>query len=211
MFGESNKNGHWTWAGSVPRPPNTPSLGIVPRAIHDLVNYVAAVACRGVHVQLTFSFLQVYMENISDLLNPSVSNAPSGSMGAGTKTHAGLQIREDPLHGIYVSGLTQVIAGSDPNHVIDTVAKAAAYRATHATGQNTASSRSHALLQFTIEQCTPPDPGDGPAAGIDDPGPSKSAWRSPSEQVKKMNVRRSTLTLVDLAGRHVVVPCDGFP
>jgi hypothetical protein len=158
------------------------TTGIVPRAVHDLVNHVNSVAVQGVQVQLTFSFLEIYCETISDLLRPATGRGMTGRAKS-------LQIREDPVHGIYVAGLTQVIAGADAEDVVDTIDAAASYRATHATAQNNTSSRSHALLQFTIEQCV-----------------SSDAERSgdPEAETVHVNLRRSTLTLVDLAGSERV-------
>ena len=125
----------------------TDFAGIVPRAVHELVDEVNRLACHGVQAQLTFSFLQIYQENIADLLKSSPRGQPVGKQ-------PGLQVREDPVHGIYVAGLTQVIAG-EAQDVLTTIAAAAAHRTTHSTAQNGTSSRSHALLQFTIEQCVP--------------------------------------------------------
>ena len=148
------------------------SAGIIPRAVNELVDAVNEAAGQGIQAQLTFSFLQVYMESISDLLKQN------------SRQQKALQIREDPVHGVYVAGLTQVISSGDAQDVIATIAAAASYRTTHATAQNNTSSRSHALLQFTVEQCM---------------GGKKS-----SKAPQSVNLRRSTLTLVDLAGSERV-------
>jgi hypothetical protein len=55
--------------------------------------------------------MEIYVEAISDLLKL----APGGGFQKSSSAHAkgsGLQIREDPVHGIYVAGLTQVSLSS---------------------------------------------------------------------------------------------------
>ena len=96
------------------------------------------------------SFLQIYIEEITDLLAPIMSPASAGRR---------LQIREDPEHGIYVEGLNHMIATSG-DEVLQAIRVAVSQRATSSTNQNSCSSRSHALLQFTLQQCAPNDSDD---------------------------------------------------
>ena len=161
------------------------SAGVVPRAVHALVDHVNHAATKGIQAQLSFSFLEIYCESISDLFRPTLARN-------GASKRRGLQIREDPVYGIYVAGLTQIISGGDAEEVVDTIDAAASYRATHATAQNSVSSRSHAILQFTIEQCMPEHATDS------------SKHHGSELESKHLNLRRSTLTLVDLAGSERV-------
>jgi hypothetical protein len=52
---------------------------------------------------MTMSFLQIYVEDITDLLAPLMSPSLAGRK---------LNVREDPAHGIYVEGLNHMIAES---------------------------------------------------------------------------------------------------
>ena len=84
------------------------------------------------------SFLQIYMENIVDLLNFKQTSK------------GGLQIREDPRTGIFVNGLTTHSVQSEAQ-VMELIREAAKARSTSATSMNKTSSRSHAVLQVFLE------------------------------------------------------------
>jgi hypothetical protein len=127
------------------------NAGIVPRAVHHIIQHVNKATSRGADVTLTFSMLQVYMEDITDLLAPFLSPET---------TDCKLQIREDPKHGIFVDGLNQVMINST-KEALRVIKEAVEQRATGSTQQNHVSSRSHALLQFTFGQFEAGDDGKG--------------------------------------------------
>ncbi|XP_024985533.1 kinesin-like protein KIN-12E [Cynara cardunculus var. scolymus] len=81
------------------------------------------------------SFLEIYNEQILDLLDPSSTN---------------LQIREDTKKGVYVDNLTEieVISARD---VIQQLIQGAANRKVASTNMNRASSRSHSVFTCIIE------------------------------------------------------------
>ncbi|XP_052187875.1 kinesin-like protein KIN-12E [Diospyros lotus] len=81
------------------------------------------------------SFLEIYNEQILDLLNPSSTN---------------LQIREDTKKGVYVENLTEVEVTS-ARDVIQQLVQGAANRKVAATNMNHASSRSHSVFTCVIE------------------------------------------------------------
>ena len=93
---------------------------------------------------LRVSFVQLYRENLSDLLAPA-----SGA----------LHIREDPSRGVFVEGLTEVAVRS-PHDAWALAARPAARRAaqrqrtrtTAATRLNDVSLRSHARFTMIVEQ-----------------------------------------------------------
>ena len=76
------------WAGS-------PEAGLIPRAAAQL--FGAIERARHGRFLLRVSFVQLYRENLSDLLAPA-----SGA----------LHIREDPSRGVFVEGLTEVAVRS---------------------------------------------------------------------------------------------------
>ncbi|GMI27358.1 hypothetical protein TrRE_jg13163, partial [Triparma retinervis] len=128
----------------------------------------------GDDVKITFCFVQLYNEKVSDLLKPP---PPPGSAA---KVES-LQIREDPNLGVFIPSATQVIATSTRG-VLAVLRTAAKHRAVRCTKQNSFSSRSHAILRFTVTRGT-----------ADESRP----WMS--------KVRRGTLTFVDLAGSERIV------
>ncbi|KAL3530221.1 hypothetical protein ACH5RR_009543 [Cinchona calisaya] len=81
------------------------------------------------------SFLEIYNEQILDLLDPSSFN---------------LQIREDNKKGIYVENLTEVEVTS-ARDVIQKLLQGATNRKVAATNMNHASSRSHSVFTCTVE------------------------------------------------------------
>uniref|UniRef100_A0A7I4BEV4 Kinesin-like protein n=1 Tax=Physcomitrium patens TaxID=3218 RepID=A0A7I4BEV4_PHYPA len=81
------------------------------------------------------SFLEIYNEQISDLLEPSSSNLP---------------IREDSTKGIYVDGLVEVEAQNVRN-ILHLLLLGAANRKVAATDMNRESSRSHSVFTCVIE------------------------------------------------------------
>ena len=82
------------------------------------------------------SYLQIYNDQISDLLRVDRSN---------------LQIREDKKKGIFVENLSEW-AIRNPQEVFKLIQKGATIRATASTKLNSISSRSHAIFMLIIEQ-----------------------------------------------------------
>ncbi|KAM7522910.1 hypothetical protein LguiA_012812 [Lonicera macranthoides] len=81
------------------------------------------------------SFLEIYNEQILDLLDPSSLN---------------LQIREDTKKGVYVDNLTEVEVTS-ARDVIQQLVQGSSNRKVAATNMNRASSRSHSVFTCIIE------------------------------------------------------------
>ncbi|KAK4777741.1 hypothetical protein SAY87_017928 [Trapa incisa] len=81
------------------------------------------------------SFLEIYNEQILDLLDPSSSN---------------LQIREDNRKGVYVENLKEVEV-TNAREVLLQLIQGAANRKVAATNMNLASSRSHSVFTCAIE------------------------------------------------------------
>ena len=65
---------------------------------------------------VTASFVQIYLETLQDLLAPDVSPSPSESGGSANRPVAidplSLRIREDPVDGFFVEGVTKYTIGS---------------------------------------------------------------------------------------------------
>lgn len=91
-------------------------FGIVPRAVQSIFNYIEQNPNQAVF-RVTISFLEIYMEQITDLLlAPDAKNANNKSRSTSAMRNnstsslngQSLQIREDPKTGIFVHGLTQI-------------------------------------------------------------------------------------------------------
>ncbi|CAM9377804.1 unnamed protein product, partial [Discosporangium mesarthrocarpum] len=86
---------------------------------------------QGMKYSVTVSFLEVYNENVRDLLNDS------GDF---------LDLREDPMKGPTVSGISEVEA-TTPEEIMGLLHQGNRNRTQQATRANDVSSRSHAVLQ----------------------------------------------------------------
>ncbi|BES98883.1 KISc [Nesidiocoris tenuis] len=109
--------------------------GIMVRALNDLFTSIAG---NEPPHQVKLSYLELYNENIRDLLNPSAGF---------------LELREDsgPLRSPTVSGLTEIEATSI-SEVMGLLLRGNKERTVEPTAANRTSSRSHALLSVTVTQ-----------------------------------------------------------
>lgn len=120
-----------------------PDRGIIPKAIRHIFAYIDA-ADKETKFLVRCSFLEIYNENVIDLLSSKKSK---------NGVSEPLQVKSDPNKGIYVKDLTQVIT----KNVADTEkALFAGLRGRHTgeTAMNKDSSRSHSLFTIYIEQAS---------------------------------------------------------
>ncbi|NXQ59767.1 KIF14 protein, partial [Anthoscopus minutus] len=115
--------------------------GIIPRLCEDLFNQIAQTDKEQVLYHLEMSFFEVYNEKIHDLL---VFKAENGQKKQ-------LRVREHPVLGPYVEGLTVnvVRSYSDIQSWLELGNK---QRATAATVMNDKSSRSHSVFTLVMTQ-----------------------------------------------------------
>uniref|UniRef100_K3X358 Kinesin-like protein n=1 Tax=Globisporangium ultimum (strain ATCC 200006 / CBS 805.95 / DAOM BR144) TaxID=431595 RepID=K3X358_GLOUD len=156
--------------------------GIISRVVKDL--YKEAEKARAMaspagkdSIELTVSFVEIYMEQIRDLLvsssgNSSSSNAAMSSVASVT---GGLKIRENSQRGIYIEDMTQVPTATE-TATMELVKAGILNRAVSSTRMNKDSSRSHSIL---IISCT-------------------------RKSLKSTVVKRSSMFIVDLAGSEFV-------
>ncbi|GFG34639.1 hypothetical protein Cfor_03711 [Coptotermes formosanus] len=115
---------------------NTQQPGIMVRALNDLFQSVQE-SKHPEQYTVTMSYLEIYNENIRDLLNPS-----SGF----------LELREDSRgRNIQVTRLSEV-STSSAEEVMHLLQKGNRARTVEPTAANKTSSRSHALLSVTVQQ-----------------------------------------------------------
>jgi len=117
---------------------NPSEPGIAALTLRDLFTLAGERRCTH---RVLVSFVEVYNENIRDLL---LSRAGGGSGGPY------LDLREDPIRGPVVAGVTQVRA-RDASDVMACLEAGNRNRTQQATAANSVSSRSHAVLQIVVE------------------------------------------------------------
>ena len=105
--------------------------GVMIRAFHHI--FETAAAERELKYEVSISYQQIYLDSITDLLNPG-----------GT-----VEIREDPKSGVYVDGAKWMPA-TTVQDALKILGKGNSNRATASTKMNSASSRSHAALIVRI-------------------------------------------------------------
>ncbi|KAJ3100346.1 hypothetical protein HDU97_002264 [Phlyctochytrium planicorne] len=121
-------------------------LGIVPRAINDLYSKLEdrKAACpHGFKYSTAVSFLELYNEDLIDLLNPRPRTA-GGSIGGPT-------IREDSQGNIIWGGVREEEVSS-PDELLSCLQRGSLCRATGSTDMNASSSRSHAIFSVILKQ-----------------------------------------------------------
>ncbi|DBA02813.1 TPA: hypothetical protein N0F65_006603 [Lagenidium giganteum] len=149
--------------------------GIMALTLDDLfqnIERVHADANATVEYKVMVSFLEVYNENIRDLLAAHSSLTSSGTGNSNASTPATtpgsgappaaptpvtspmgefLDLREDPARGPVVAGLSEIEAFNAAD-VMRLLRRGNKNRSQEATAANAVSSRSHAVLQVLVEQ-----------------------------------------------------------
>ena len=129
-YGATGAGKTYTMIGSYSSP------GIMTQSLQELFQKVSAMK-EDSKFKIKCSFLEVYNETIRDLLSPSSEY---------------LDLREDPVKGMCVAGITEVGGLSSAQDIIDLLHRGNRNRTTEPTSANVTSSRSHAVLQVTVEQ-----------------------------------------------------------
>ncbi|PRP83750.1 chromosome-associated kinesin KIF4-like [Planoprotostelium fungivorum] len=127
-YGQTGSGKTYTMGTNGSKQASTENLGIIPRVIRSYKTYV--------------SFLELYNEEIRDMLNPS-SDKP-------------LSIREDNL-GVFVNNLSEleVTSGRDMEEAL---VRGSLSRTVGSTQMNTESSRSHAIFTLILQRADAQDP-----------------------------------------------------
>ncbi|RYG55569.1 hypothetical protein EON66_04975, partial [archaeon] len=117
--------------------------GIMGRTMTQLYKSIHELQAAGDRfVTVSLSYVEVYNENIRDLLAP---DAP-GALDAVTPS---LDLREDPVHGPCVAGITEhTVASADD--IMSLLIGGHKRRTVEPTAANQESSRSHAVLQIFV-------------------------------------------------------------
>ena len=174
-YGPTNSGKTFTMRGVA----GSDNKGIMPRCIEQLLQ-----ATRTTEGELWVSYLQIYCEIVSDLLNPA--GVPEGgnftSSSSSSETPLQLSIREKGGR-VFVEGLSRAPI-TNMQDLVNVLARGDANRATAETNMNATSSRSHAALMVSVLM-----PEDLPDLA-----------RTGKKGAVAQTFRESLLVLVDLAG-----------
>lgn len=146
---------------------DTADRGIMVRAMEDILADISLETD-----SLSVSYLQLYMETIQDLLNPSNDN---------------ITIVEDPKTGDVSAPGATVVEIRDQKSFVELLRLGEAHRFAANTKLNTESSRSHAILMVHVKRSV---------KGTSENGGSSHMVRT----LKPPVVRKGKLVVVDLAG-----------
>lgn len=112
--------------------------GLIPR-ITDVIFERISKADIDTEYTLSASYMEIYLEQIKDLLNTKSTN---------------LSIQEDPINGIHVKGLSKVYVSST-KELYNVLNNGDENRTKASTDMNEESSRSHAIFQINLNQENP--------------------------------------------------------
>ncbi|KAG8721908.1 Kinesin-like protein kip2 [Ceratobasidium sp. 395] len=175
-YGQTASGKTFTLSGSEEQP------GIIPRAMRDVFGYIRKHPDR--EFLLRASYLEIYNEQIHDLLAPPTNATPVALQGVGDNVYL-VGVREEPITSF--------------KSVKDVLERGDAGRRTASTDWNERSSRSHSVFRLVIEsretipeeeRFSTPEPTAVPMT----PGGTKLQARG------GRSVQTSTLSLIDLAG-----------
>ena len=139
-FGQTGSGKTLTMMGEDVSGGNPEGYGLIPRICFELFCALENNAASNGYVEtVDFSHLEIYNENIKDLLAPPQKGY--------------LKVREHPQHGIFVSGLT-VVRVTKFEDVMSLIAVGDKNRSVAVTNINAHSSRSHAIVTITVCQRT---------------------------------------------------------
>jgi hypothetical protein len=158
--------------------------GIIPRAITEIFSFINDEKNQEIKFELKFSMLEIYMENLYDLLNPEAKSSE-------------LKIKEHSKRGIYVENLSETYISSQEEFLF-LIHEAEKYRSVSETSLNKNSSRSHLLFQLQITQKMQDDTERRGALNLIDLAGSEKVSKTHAigitlEEAKKINLSLSNL------------------
>ncbi|KAI8822765.1 hypothetical protein BJ741DRAFT_557112 [Chytriomyces cf. hyalinus JEL632] len=202
-YGQTGSGKTWTMGTGLEASSSVmnDSVGIVPRAISDMFSLLAEK--ENTRFSLFVSFLELYNEDIVDLLNPStVVNArrPSSAASSASSINTSISIREDARGNIVFGGVREEPVSS-PADMLSLLQKGSLCRATGSTDMNAASSRSHAIFSIILKQHVTTTIASAPAiADSSDQQLQPPASAEPESSISSTSTLTSKFHFVDLAG-----------
>lgn len=126
--------------------------GIIPRAMEQVGAYKRQLQEKGWNYTMEISFIEIYNENIRDLLR-SASNNNNASKDDYSAKH---DIKKDAQGNMYVTEINKIsVDPEDFQQIISIMELAAQHRSTSSTLMNDRSSRSHAIFTLHLKAFNP--------------------------------------------------------
>ena len=155
-YGQTSSGKTYTMMGTKPEP------GIIPRLCRALFEKVETVLEEQKDakknkktINISVSFMEIYNEQVKDLLRPSDKSIKQYSSRFDDKPigqeYQNLRVRNHPLHGPFVEGITKRDVETW-GQCVDIIRMGNSARAQSSTQMNDTSSRSHAIFQIWITQ-----------------------------------------------------------
>ncbi|KAJ0395448.1 hypothetical protein P43SY_007773 [Pythium insidiosum] len=174
----------------VPTGSDTARIGLIPRTIRRLFARIDELSCASTTAPREFnvkcSFLQIYNEQVLDLLNPAhfLHHGRGSKPSRASRAQPGLRLRWTAQRDFYVENLC-VLECSSPEQVLQHFQDGVKHKIMASHNLNAASSRSHCVFTLYVESASAA--GSASASGDGD-----------------SHVLHSKLALVDLAGSERV-------
>jgi centromeric protein E len=192
-YGQTGSGKTWTMMGDD----DGKYPGIIPLALRDIFRTVMEKK-RDMHYRIKVSFLEIYNEQINDLLNKNLEAGKNLSIK-----------KDDSERGAVVGDLTEVVVES-AEEALDTMERGNNSRKTAATKMNARSSRSHSVFRIIIESTPSQEKIDWEkkllaSSDFNDEEEEEEEFTSiVSSKSNNDQKSYSFLTLVDLAGSERV-------
>ncbi|KNE58285.1 hypothetical protein AMAG_05094 [Allomyces macrogynus ATCC 38327] len=132
-YGQTGSGKTYTMMGS--NIDDEANKGVIPRISEQIFDSIVE-APSNLEFTVKVSYIEIYMEKIRDLLNPTNDNLP---------------VHEDKQRGVYVKGLLEVYVAS-VGEVFEVMRRGQSARIVAYTAMNAESSRSHSIFVITINQ-----------------------------------------------------------
>lgn len=134
-YGQTGSGKSYTMMGPNNNIDDPVLRGMIPRIVDSIFQMILDSSA-DIEYTVKVSYMEIYMERIRDLLNP---------------TNVNLHIHEDKARGVYVKGLTEEYVSSS-EEVYDVMRQGSSFRAVASTNMNQESSRSHSIFVITVGQ-----------------------------------------------------------
>ena len=126
--------------------------GIIPRAMEQVGAYKRQLQEKGWSYHMEISFIEIYNENIRDLLRNSGNNNGNKDKDKDGEYSMKHDIKKDAQGNFYVTDINKIVVDpEDIQQIISIMELAAQYRSTSSTLMNDRSSRSHAIFTLHLK------------------------------------------------------------